>query len=239
MRKAFTYAAVALTLALSGIGASVAFAGNGEGHTPVTICHMPGTPAEHSLTVDDDAIPAHLAHGDRLGECAAAPPPTTTTTEEPPPTTTTEEPPPTTTTEPPVTTTTEEPPPTTTTEKPPPTTTTEGPPPVTTDEPPTTTTAPPVTTTTAPSPPTEEPPTPPVTTTTESPPPTDGGSAPTPPKPLGKVAAVPHVLAKQAVAEVRSSPTLPFTGLSLGAFALIGTALATLGLALRRSARRQ
>jgi hypothetical protein len=236
MRTAFTYAAVALTLALSGIGASVAFAGNGGGHSPVTICHMPGTPAEHSLTVDDDAVPAHLAHGDYLGECALAPPPTTTTEVSPPTTTTTEQPPPTTTTteEPPVTTTTtEEPPPTTTTEEPPVTTTT--------DEPPTTTTAPPLTRTTTPPPPSaEETPTPPVTTTTEQtpPPPTDGGSTPTPPKPLGKVAAVPHVLAKQVVEEVGSSPTLPFTGISLGAFALIGTALVTLGLALRRSFRR-
>lgn len=39
------------------------------GHTPVTICHKPGTPAEHTITVDDDAVPAHLAHGDYLGPC--------------------------------------------------------------------------------------------------------------------------------------------------------------------------
>ena len=42
---------------------------NGEGHTPVTICHKPGTPAEHTEVVDDDAVPAHLDHGDYLGPC--------------------------------------------------------------------------------------------------------------------------------------------------------------------------
>jgi len=46
----------------------------GGPHTPVTICHKPGTPAEHTLVVDDDAVPAHLAHGDSLGPCAATPP---------------------------------------------------------------------------------------------------------------------------------------------------------------------
>ena len=48
---------------------------NGEGHTPVTICHKPGTPAEQTEVVDDDAVPAHLAHGDYLGECQSTPPP--------------------------------------------------------------------------------------------------------------------------------------------------------------------
>jgi hypothetical protein len=32
----------------------------GGRHTPVTICHKPGTPAEHTLVVDDDAVPGHL-----------------------------------------------------------------------------------------------------------------------------------------------------------------------------------
>ena len=36
----------------------------GGPHTPVTICHKPGTPAEHTLVVDDDAVPGHLGHGD-------------------------------------------------------------------------------------------------------------------------------------------------------------------------------
>ena len=34
----------------------------GGPHTPVTICHKPGTPAEHTLVVDDDAVPGHLGH---------------------------------------------------------------------------------------------------------------------------------------------------------------------------------
>lgn len=44
------------------------------GHEPVTICHKPGTPAEHTLTVDDDAVPAHLQHGDTMGACAPVTP---------------------------------------------------------------------------------------------------------------------------------------------------------------------
>lgn len=50
--------------------------GHGGGHDPVTICHKPGTPAEQTLVVDDDAVPGHLGHGDYLGACQ---------TEEPPP----------------------------------------------------------------------------------------------------------------------------------------------------------
>ena len=58
------------------VSATAAQAGpNGEGHTPVTICHKPGTPAEQTEVVDDDSVPAHLAHGDYLGECQSTPPP--------------------------------------------------------------------------------------------------------------------------------------------------------------------
>ncbi|MFH0818700.1 MAG: hypothetical protein V1898_01765 [Patescibacteria group bacterium] len=35
----------------------------------VTLCHKPETAAERTLTVADDALPAHLAHGDYEGEC--------------------------------------------------------------------------------------------------------------------------------------------------------------------------
>jgi hypothetical protein len=35
----------------------------------VTICHKPGTPDEATLRVGAPAVPAHLAHGDRLGPC--------------------------------------------------------------------------------------------------------------------------------------------------------------------------
>jgi hypothetical protein len=46
-----------------------------NGHTPVTFCHKPGTPAEQELTTDDDGfLQGHLGHGDTLGPCQ----PTTT-----------------------------------------------------------------------------------------------------------------------------------------------------------------
>jgi hypothetical protein len=36
---------------------------------PVVICHKPGTLAERFIVVDDNAVPAHLRHGDFLGSC--------------------------------------------------------------------------------------------------------------------------------------------------------------------------
>ena len=46
-------------------------------HIPTLICHIPpGNPANaHEITVDDDAVPAHLAHGDNLGACGDTTPP--------------------------------------------------------------------------------------------------------------------------------------------------------------------
>ena len=41
-------------------------------HIAVTICHREGNGSSHEITVDDDAVPAHLAHGDTLGVCVAA-----------------------------------------------------------------------------------------------------------------------------------------------------------------------
>lgn len=49
--------------------------GRGGGHDPVTICHN-----GHTITVDDDAVPAHLAHGDTLGECEPEPCPSVSRT---------------------------------------------------------------------------------------------------------------------------------------------------------------
>ena len=48
-------------------------------HVPTLICHIPpGNPANaHEIIVDDDAVPAHLAHGDNLGFCRELPPPCT------------------------------------------------------------------------------------------------------------------------------------------------------------------
>ena len=82
MRKLMAVAGLVAALVLPASVASAHAGDNGGGHTPVTICHKPGTPAEHTIVVDDDAVPAHLAHGDYLGPCVDTPPPT-----EPPPTT--------------------------------------------------------------------------------------------------------------------------------------------------------
>jgi LPXTG-motif cell wall-anchored protein len=35
-----------------------------RGHAPVTVCHLRGSGSFHELTFDDDALKAHLAHGD-------------------------------------------------------------------------------------------------------------------------------------------------------------------------------
>lgn len=35
----------------------------------VTMCHKPGTPAEHTIEVPQAAVQAHLDHGDTLGAC--------------------------------------------------------------------------------------------------------------------------------------------------------------------------
>jgi hypothetical protein len=70
----------------------------GKGQAKVTLCHKPGTPAEHTIVVAEPAVAAHLAHGDTLGACEEATTTTTTTTAEPTTTTTTPEPTTTTTT---------------------------------------------------------------------------------------------------------------------------------------------
>ena len=42
-----------------------------EAGTKVTICHIPpGNPSNfHTITVNENAVQAHLAHGDLLGAC--------------------------------------------------------------------------------------------------------------------------------------------------------------------------
>lgn len=35
----------------------------------VTICHREGNGSSHSITVSINAVPAHLAHGDAIGDC--------------------------------------------------------------------------------------------------------------------------------------------------------------------------
>jgi hypothetical protein len=49
--------------------AANATASQGGGHTPVTVCHNGNT-----LTVDDNALKAHLAHGDTEGPCQESTP---------------------------------------------------------------------------------------------------------------------------------------------------------------------
>ena len=61
-------------LALVTIGLALALSTSGtaqnENHK-VDVCHVPpGNPANaHIINVDESAVPAHLAHGDNLGEC--------------------------------------------------------------------------------------------------------------------------------------------------------------------------
>jgi|CXWL01.1.fsa_nt_gi prepilin-type N-terminal cleavage/methylation domain-containing protein len=38
----------------------------------LTVCHKPGTPAEKTMTLSDNAWPGHQGHGDTLGSCAVA-----------------------------------------------------------------------------------------------------------------------------------------------------------------------
>ena len=83
MKKSLLILAL-LSVAALGMFSSFALAGNGHGHTPVTICHKPGTPAEQTLVVDDDSVQltGHLGHGDTLGPCGGTTTTTETTTEE-------------------------------------------------------------------------------------------------------------------------------------------------------------
>ena len=61
-----------LLLGAAVVGASVipVVASHGDGPNDlVVICHKPGTPAEHTMTLPEPAIAAHLGHGDTLGPC--------------------------------------------------------------------------------------------------------------------------------------------------------------------------
>jgi hypothetical protein len=37
-----------------------------------TVCHKDSKASAHTITVASSAVPAHLAHGDTLGACAAS-----------------------------------------------------------------------------------------------------------------------------------------------------------------------
>ncbi len=36
----------------------------------VTICHRTGNGSSHPITVSINAVPAHMAHGDAIGDCS-------------------------------------------------------------------------------------------------------------------------------------------------------------------------
>ena len=40
-----------------------------NGSSQVTICHINGSGKAKTLTVSENAVPAHLGHGDSLGAC--------------------------------------------------------------------------------------------------------------------------------------------------------------------------
>lgn len=72
MKKKLTLAVLMTVLATLAAVASFA-----DSQGKVDICHIPpGNPANaHVINVSVNAIPAHLAHGDNLGECGGGPGP--------------------------------------------------------------------------------------------------------------------------------------------------------------------
>jgi len=38
----------------------------------VTICHREGNGGSHAITVSVHAVPAHMAHGDAIGNCSSS-----------------------------------------------------------------------------------------------------------------------------------------------------------------------
>ncbi len=58
-----------LVVVLGALGAVASVRADSQGK--VDICHIPpGNPANaHTINVSVNAVPAHLAHGDYLGEC--------------------------------------------------------------------------------------------------------------------------------------------------------------------------
>ena len=65
-----------VTIQFSGIRTASAEEQHQERHnTKVTICHYPpGNPENaHTITVSENSVDTHLAHGDTLGECPVVP----------------------------------------------------------------------------------------------------------------------------------------------------------------------
>jgi len=57
---------VSLIIAISASAGPISVASAGQ--EKVTVCHLPGTPAE-VLEIPVPAVPAHMAHGDAVGAC--------------------------------------------------------------------------------------------------------------------------------------------------------------------------
>jgi len=68
---------LALLVAVALVVAAPVSRADGRGQEKVTICHVPpGNPDNaHEITVGAPAVPAHVAHGDSLGECEDVVPP--------------------------------------------------------------------------------------------------------------------------------------------------------------------
>jgi len=41
-------------------------------HSKVKVCHKPGSSNSHTISIDPSSLPAHLAHGNYLGECSGS-----------------------------------------------------------------------------------------------------------------------------------------------------------------------
>ena len=67
MRSVLISLAITALVLFGALGAAFA----GGGNQKVSLCHFPpGNPDNgHTITVSEKAVPAHLAHGDSLGEC--------------------------------------------------------------------------------------------------------------------------------------------------------------------------
>ncbi|MFL6260771.1 MAG: hypothetical protein ACJ76Y_13745 [Thermoanaerobaculia bacterium] len=70
MKRKLTLAVLLAVLAVLGVAVVSA-----DSQGKVDICHIPpGNPDNaHTINVSVNAIPAHLAHGDRLGDCDEGP----------------------------------------------------------------------------------------------------------------------------------------------------------------------
>jgi LPXTG-motif cell wall-anchored protein len=71
--KKLMFVSAAAAVALLSLGATPAAAGSDDGR--VAVCHVPpGNPSNaHTIVISENALRAHLAHGDTLGPCTYPP----------------------------------------------------------------------------------------------------------------------------------------------------------------------